>query len=104
MPTYSERLCKLCHIQPIEIKGHEIYPDFTEPENFCKLYELKVRYKGEYRTLANITSIFIYWEEANTRNSFLVALIEYLSAITPKSDYWNFRVAITTKIKNTKWT
>lgn len=103
MPTYSERLCKLCHIQPVEIKGHEIYPDFTEPENFCKLYELKIKYSGDIQTMANIMSIFAYWERPKTRNSFLAILIEWLNEVKSTSDYWNLKIAIINKIKNTKW-
>lgn len=35
----SKKLCEICGIEPKTI-SFEIYPDFTQPENFVKLFKL----------------------------------------------------------------
>lgn len=103
MDTYSVKLAKMCKIPPIGIKGHEIYPDFTEPENFVKLYELPFEWCYTKYTLAELLSTY-YYPITKSRNSFLCALIAFLESISwPEHDWWNMKIALLRKIRRTRW-
>lgn len=53
MTNLSKELCKICGIEPKTI-AFEIYPDFTQPDNFVKLLELKIKTKKREATLCEI--------------------------------------------------
>lgn len=66
----SKQLCELCGVEPKKVEKRckecnlnmeecgcfdcykEIYPDFTKPENFVRLFELKV--KKEYKETCTV--------------------------------------------------
>ena len=101
MDSYSIRLAKICGIQPIEIKGHTVYPDFTEPVNFVKLYELDVRLpacKVQKRTISDILLEDYY---ASTRNTFLDSLIDMLEDDSDLRE--ELKEAIKLRIRRAKW-
>lgn len=72
----SKQLCELCGVEPKKVEKRckecnlnmeecgcfdcykEIYPDFTKPENFVRLFELKV--KKEYKETCTVAEWVTY--------------------------------------------
>lgn len=109
----SRELCKICEIEPISRcdycprnclgpdvckRGESIrYPDFTQPENFVKLIELRfTAERGDFFTVVEALQhgrCFIFAD----RKSFLEQLLDYIFACE------NFGEYIKQAIKSEVW-
>lgn len=97
MMSISEQLAITCGIKPIEVKGHTIYPNFKDPENFMKLYEMKI-FAGNcaYPTIADMLITKRY--DCSTVANFLKSLNSLLL-----DDDTIYSIEVKRKIARSKW-
>lgn len=75
---YSRALCEICGIKPEIIEDYdgnefEIYPDFTKPENFVKLFEINI---PDSTVTVGAAVCFCNRRHLNNRNDFLEFIIQ----------------------------
>lgn len=104
----SRELCEICGIEPISRcdycprnclgpdvckRGESVrYPDFTQPENFVKLFELNI---SDLTVTVGAAVCFCNRQQLNNRNDFLKSIIQLakynkdiMQAI--KSEVWKY--------------
>lgn len=72
MNNLSEELCEICGIKPKTI-AFEIYPDFKEPENFVKLFELNF---SDNSVTVGGAVCFCNRRHLNNRDDFLESVMQ----------------------------
>lgn len=98
MTNLSKELCKICGIEPqivedYELNEYEIYPDFTQPENFLKLGELKLNYEN-YTTIFYLVN-YLSDNSWSTKKEFL----RYLLSILSNTNTYEFYIQLQEKTK-----
>lgn len=77
MTNLSIELCKICGIEPKTI-SFEIYPDFTQPENFVKLLNFYYRFFQSIDVYADdelVSELEARGEQISIQDKFLAILI-----------------------------
>lgn len=99
----SKQICEICGINPetyidFELNEFEVYPDFTEPENFVKLLELKILNGCSLWAFLSLKDAFV-----DKRTTFLNLLCSILSGEVKKILDENTINSIKQAIREAEW-
>lgn len=88
----SKKLCKLCGIEKVT----KDYLDFSNPENFVKLFGLPVKVDGSEPTETVIHILNVHFHIFDDE-SFLCALCKYLEG------YGKYKAQVIEAIREAEW-